>query len=59
MDLIGVRFETLEDEGATYTAHNLQECRDKVDEDIFNRIMQDRETEVITQGHTFAIPIWG
>lgn len=41
MDLIGVRFETLEDEGATYTAHNPQECRDKVNEDIFTRIMQD------------------
>ena len=58
-NLIGVKFETLEDEDGAYTAHNINECRDFFDADIYERIEKTRETQVITQGHTFATPIWG
>lgn len=56
--LIGVEFDTCDSEDAKYTAYSLPDCRDDVDAMLFERIMRDRETEVITQGHTFAKPIW-
>ena len=58
MKLIGVKFDTCDEENAEYTAHSVEECRDEIDLQIFERIMRDRETEIVTQGHTFATPIW-
>ena len=56
--LIGVKFDTLDPDDEGYTALSVEECRDPVDAMIFEEIMRDRETVVITQGHTFATPLW-
>ena len=58
MKLIGVKFDTCDEENAEYTAYSAEQCRDEIDMQMFERIMQTQATRVITQGHTFATPLW-